>query len=901
MATETEVSLNVEDFFGINSQVTSEDLRDQFYLKSQNLYERKLGEIQPIGGMADAFSVPLPSNVNYVGKPFTLKDRFTGRERMAHVRCIATDPADGALAAPNLAITFGANGTGTWGETIAIPNAYLGATAIKILGTGFGFYRSLTPASTGALPVAGDSKQMVLTISSAFADQNITGLEIYARVINGYIFGAPNYTWMFVGSVDLLRFPSGSFAFNRAPITLGADPGVTETGLGSAVFSLTGTTGGILTPGKTYYVSCMSQHLKYTAPSGSEAVDRKCYYKNSVITAITLGPTDTAINVNLSSQSSASTVVAIGTSPQTMKVAGIIPVGVNLVTRIPENAAHVNLIRTGAGTFLVVFNQSIYYRDEFFARFDFTYNRWRPVYISKNAGNKSALSGYGLQNSNIDQYFKSIEANPYWERAFVNRVVGTKVYSDSVSSYGDWSSVQYSAFGSDLMFLAARSAEDDYTFNSVTYASTDVSALDDFDANTSAAQKLYQTDGFIAGRVIPDWDTAETYENAVPPKGSFIVLFKESLATVGGPGDGYNRVYFAQPLSPYKWGSPHDTRVAQFVQVETGGEGVNGAGIYTNTTGTSGPVAQLVISKPNSLWLLTDFPVYTSTTINEAVMTQLSGEVGSAGHETFQNTDIGLMCASIKGVWLIRESGEPTPIGEEVKNLLIDENPALQLVNTRYWHAVYHDGHYKLAYSEAGALNPTKELWLNISKMKQMKGQPCWNGPHTARSANGLRFSYNEGQFKNQIVPVRVGTTGLGLQWATMDDPSVPANLGTNMTYIFETRDYPLGNALLNKIFTRSYWRMKIDSAMTVTELTTVLNEAGEQTETQSLAFAPIASHSGGTYATFLAARQKLYQFFPVLRLRGETIRKKITYTGTARFSISGITLGFRPEGRRIG
>ena len=1017
MATETEVALNVEDFFGVNSQVTSEDIKDQFYKQAQNLYERKLGEIQPIGGCTEIQSTTLPSNVIYIGHPFTLTDRLGGKTRMAHVRTRDSRGIPGwdtlTIAAPNVVGTWGINGTGYWGTPEGVvANAYLGAGDIAIVATGFGVFNKLSYSQAGGYPVSGDSKSLIITISSAFTDTNITGLEVYGQIIVGYTGGNTRTAWMFIGYIDLVSTPTGVFTFARPPITLGADPGAGKViGSGDATFTLDDSaTAGNLTPGKTYYVTMMSQYMNYSA--GEQ--DTRSFYKSSVTTAITLGPTTTSIAVHLTAAASSSTLFAIGTHPDLLRASALTndATGDYTITHVPENATHINKWFTAADVFKNVFSQSIICTAECFAKYDTTYSRWRPIHISRNAGNKSTTDANYVASMNAYSYYylRGHEAILHCEQGLLQELYTGRLLSNDISANGDWDSAPYNNYGTDLIYLCSRPSHDSCVFNSTDYDSSVIRSLDDLDNNTSAAGKLFFSDGYVCGRVIPE------YGYAVPPRFNHIGVFKESLFGLGGPGDAYNRVYFCTPFHPGRWGTPLTNAMAQYVQVEGAGEGVNGAAVYTNSTATSGPVAQLVISKPNSLWLLSTWPIYsaaegyTTDTLNTAVMTQLSGEVGSAGHRCFQNTDIGLITASPKGVWLIRESGEPTPIGEEIKNLLVSEDPLLQSVNPMYWHAVFHDGHYKLVYSVDGAINPTKELWLSISKMKQTKGQPCWNGPHTTRSAtNGLRFSYRESPFNNQGIPVRIGTTGASKNWGTMDDPSAPLNFkepitevqkftftgtptsgnwkitygtlttdniawnataatvqtrlrdialaadqslshvtvtgtlatgfsvtmvgitspslfgttgntldggttiavtrtttyaapaASDMTYIFETRDYPLGNSLLNKLFTRTYWRLRVDQTMDFTEETTTLSETGETTETKTLNFPVMTGHVGGSYTTFLTARQKLYQFFPTLRLRGETIRKKLTYQGQKRFAISGLTLNFRPEGRRPG
>jgi hypothetical protein len=275
-------------------------------------------------------------------------------------------------------------------------------------------------------------------------------------------------------------------------------------------------------------------------------------------------------------------------------------------------------------------------------------------------------------------------------------------------------------------------------------------------------------------------------------------------------------------------------------------------------------------------------------------MDVMSARVGICNHYTIENTDVGTMFASDDNVYLVNTEGEPIPVGDDISAQLKPEDPATG-VDTSYWNACYHDGHYKLSYSVSASARPSKELWLNIMKMKAIKMQPVWVGPHIGRQIDYC-FTDKVAVSGDREQRICVDITNRRIYQA--DKESVTQDFGSSIACVIETHDVVGENGMyLNKLHTCTQWKAKVDASISFTEQTYV-DEA--LAETATLAMAPASGYTGGSYSAFLSGRTLVYTSYPTGRLRGREIRKRLSYTGTTFFSISGLSLYFKPERRRI-
>lgn len=866
--------LRIEDFLGINRSVASEDLQDQFYHTSQNIYERKVGELQRRGGAEEITT--LPSNIIAIDNVWTLNDRFIGKKKIAKVTC-QRFPTD--LSFPQISASFVTSPAGQWGlagpgSPATLANSYIGADEIVIAAAGFGGMQTVYTLDGSSVSL-GDTKTLQIVLSSDLGNDNVVELMVFAQIRSWFVdeFGVPNPVSQYV-HIGSIGTTAGTYNIKSGPLNL-VTATATEINTGSnATFSVASATGGSLSEGKTYYVAVLTQKIR---SNGSGWIGPQWnYWTASAASSVTIDDGDSAISLDIS-VGGISSMVAIGTHPFNMRVVGIITNSTDIspVTITSLDAISGYDFKTSCAVVAANYNSdgtlTYGYRLPDIPAIGYTSNADLPVipyhdaFISvDSSGNvrylpvnnfqrdyNLALQSVGQQQTNNPAAYYSIRTGLSYE--------------------GSYEAVQHPHSTADLLFALAGTG-------------TAIAS------GTAHQGNLVQCDGYSVNMAPVKYVSggAGSLNNGnTPPKCRYIASYKGRLVIAGGGDEGYTRAFYnATIFDPYTWKDASNPN-GHYVEAQRH-EGISGIGIYTNTSGTSGPVAQLIITKPNSLHLLTDFPSAAGGTL-----TELSGRVGCANHRTIVNTDIGTILTSDNNVWLIRESGEPTPLGDAISTILKPEDPSVGL-NTSYWNAVYHDSHYKLAYSVNGAAAPTKELWLDIRKMKLMKGQPCWQGPHTGRTIYGSCVE----ERLNDTEPAKRYCAGTTLYQADKED--VTDDLGTAITCEFETRNFPLGEPNANKLLTQTTWKVKADETFSATEVTTVLNDNGEESETQTLTFDKITSHTGGSYSTFLAARVKKYDFFSTGRLRGETIRKKLTYSGDKRFALSGFTIFFKEERRRV-
>lgn len=860
-----EVGLRVEDFMGINADVSSEDLQDVFYKQSQNLYERILGELQRRGGSALLTPTVVPSRISAFRNQSIVYDRVLGDVYTMAVN--TTPPANNStITNANLTCSFVNDaGNGKWGNAVAaIANSYIGCVGIQLVYTGFGLLTRVNSLVTAGVPVSGDTKRLDVTLSSAINDSNVTQIEVYAKVITAYNGGNPCYDYLWVGRIDVTLNPTGTWSFYQGPITLGADPGATSTGTTNPVWTVTESVIGPpsqLTNGKTYYVAVLPQRLVYSATlancrnnysTGLDVVTGTPYQ------AITIQNSG-YISVGITTAASQAWVVCMGVHPKLLKPVwvgtGVAATGVTIGSSTDNT--------TGP-----------------------KFSHWQTaISCARYSPTGTATSAFIFKTSDFNQYDMLAKiANGLWTPIGIcnyndwNKDVNHAIALQAVSSWAGTGPVQGFSLGADFNFARITNSNQELVFGAST-------------TQINLAPNLLFTDGQACSVLIMAYNCV-----SLPPL-KYLAAFKDSLVGGGGPTDSFNILCFSNAGDPFNWNVPGSTTLYQYVKVSTGGAAITGIGLYTNTSGQAGPIAQLIVGAPSQLWVLTDLPVYTAGSNNNTSMIELSGKVGIANHRTICPTDIGTIITAFDNVYLVRETGEPVPIGAEVSKLLKSTDPTV-VVDSSQWSAVYHDNHYKLSYSVGGSATPSQEVWLDVRKMKQLKGQPCWQGPHAGRE---ITYQMVEDRLNSNLIPKRICVDATNKRWYQADKEDVTTDFGTNITCVFESKDFMMGEPNTNKKYTRTYWRVKADTDVTATELTTILNESGESSESQSVTFAKTADHTGGTYNTFLAARAKIYNVFPLSRLRGETVRKKLTYAGTAFFSISGFTGFYEVERRRIG
>ena len=397
----------------------------------------------------------------------------------------------------------------------------------------------------------------------------------------------------------------------------------------------------------------------------------------------------------------------------------------------------------------------------------------------------------------------------------------------------------------------------------------------------------YQTtylvsDGKIMGQAIYDYGTTPL------PKPKYLTVFQESIIAGGGVAgsEAYDKIYCSNAYNPYNFSDSGSGTNLAFIGLEAAGEPIMGLGIFSISTADNGINTQLVIGSRTKLFKLSSIP--SAADFGSAYLDQLSNRIGLANHYTLVNTEVGTIICGLDDVYLLRDSGEPTPIGQDIADFFKSSDQLGQ--NSSFWSAVYHDGHYKLAYSKPGSAIPDQELWLNLRKMKANKGKPSWYGPHTGRA---FQFSIVDtplaaGELEKRII---IDIENDRNHFA--DDPAYQTDLGVMIPTIFETKDtVGEGGEYHNKKLV--YFQLR-GRATSLIEATASWYVDGFLAEVAKIAIRPKMDNPN-----ILTQATQVFPFYPAGRIRGRTLRLKVETLTLERIGISGFFIGVRAEARRI-
>lgn len=408
--------------------------------------------------------------------------------------------------------------------------------------------------------------------------------------------------------------------------------------------------------------------------------------------------------------------------------------------------------------------------------------------------------------------------------------------------------------------------------------------------------------------VVNVWSTilAGVYleENVVTlPLSKYIADFEGSIVLGGGeqtidpanklPRSSLYDFYYSRAGNPYNFTIPGaGSAVLQAIRASGSGDKITGLAIYSNTSGDQGPFSQLLIAKKTSCSLI--------SSLAQPSQNVLSGRVGVVNHFCTVNTEIGTITVAPDNVYLLRDNGEPSPIGQEIQDILKDAD----FTNA---FASYHDKHFKLSFRHPDfegfddGLGNNVEFWLNVNKQIEGKGQPDWVGPMTGRSvqycfvedaaSDNLTYNLSRDRFVIDGNEVRLYKADV-----------VPDVCATHI-YDFEelveseieTKDHEMGEEQSgwNKLIKRIYWKIRTNILKNnKIDIFHKLWCDGDIYEDV------VHSWWANSDAPFRSQPLKLNPLFPSGRPRGRTFR--LNMKTRARIAIGGFQINSQMERRRI-
>jgi len=383
------------------------------------------------------------------------------------------------------------------------------------------------------------------------------------------------------------------------------------------------------------------------------------------------------------------------------------------------------------------------------------------------------------------------------------------------------------------------------------------------------------------------------------PSARFVTEFENSIVVGGGikttditdnsAKDAGSVVYFTRVDNPFDFtDAAASVPSLNFIVIPTQEE-ILGLGLYTNTSGTEGPIQQMIVGKKNSLWVQSSLSVATATLIN------LSKKAGLVSHLSIINTPIGTIVAAADNIYLLRGTGEPVPIGNEISRILERSD----LTNAA---ASYHDQHYKLSFHDptvgGDILFNNVEWWLDIRKMKAQRGLSSWKGPMTGRV---IDYVFVE-DFAPDGISYESARDRLAVDLANNDiykadvltdkDADQVFDRGVPITILLETKDFEISpkDNNFNKLITRQYWKAKTNHPDLIADEQTFID--GILIEEKKIKILK------GSTTDFEEQPLRVTPIFPDGRPRGRTIRKILTTD--KRIGIGGFSLLYKVERRRI-
>ena len=710
---------------------------------------------------------------------------------------------------------------------------------------------------------------------------------------------------MWAGRIELSQFPSGGTqSFLTCPLSRDSSIGGTPIQIQATnktfnIESIDGAaevglfTAGTLVEGRTYFVSIMGNKLTIDTSAGGT---RKSIYVTTIApTPVTIGKGANCLKITSISPTNFSSLVAIGEDPQLLKPVGVVEGGLYYILNDPKGSPAVVDVDNSTTTPRYQFRHSDFsIRDMLInVKDDGTFD---PVFCGRMHKNHN--------DSNLTQDYFVDASQDYWNgSSYIASNLGLAyfdLHSDGRAQYlGDGNNFDFA----DWNTYALGISDYDPRIQESSIEGSAAYAFDDVEHKSGSS--YFITDGIACAIVAEDFQTGTPIRL---PSARYITVFQESVLLTGGDpnldpptaslSNSDKIIFFSRTTNPFDFTvAGAASALHQFFQTELGGERNLGMSAYTNTTGTEGPISQLVISKRNGTWILTNLPIATGGALPQTFMTNLSGKVGGI-HKTMVHTTIGLISASYENIYLIRHAGEPAPLGDSVSSILKEAQMETAV-------ATFHDDQYKLSFYHPGFSGTpgfhNVELWLDINKMKAVKGVPSWKGPMVGRSINYTYVEDLEGygpSYNTARTRIAVDRENIRVFKADVDsnptDTQVLDFLNPVET-ILETKDMPISDAdkNWNKLIKRQYWKVRTNKIegdpLLATEETWI---DGVQVESKEVLFFGLPT------TDFKDQPLKITNVFPSGRLRGRTLRKILKTSD--RIAIGGFTTFYQIERRRI-
>ena len=235
----------------------------------------------------------------------------------------------------------------------------------------------------------------------------------------------------------------------------------------------------------------------------------------------------------------------------------------------------------------------------------------------------------------------------------------------------------------------------------------------------------------------------------------------------------------------------------------------------------NGLESKLFIVKPTScslLWGLDLDPTSTNFEFRTR-LDHVSDRIGTISPKSLATTPVGtIFLGSDRQVYLLPFGrNELTPIGHKIysqtsANIGLESIPLSQMSKAA---AIYHDGFYKLTFPVSGGTSNTRQYWLDVDKLYKDENNHYgpWYGPMTGMGISCFVHQNGSGD-DGRLLGGEAGATGFVYQ---LSEAGIYADVGSNITMIFQSRHEPFANEALDaRVMTSELETLDVANTITV-------------------------------------------------------------------------------------
>lgn len=398
---------------------------------------------------------------------------------------------------------------------------------------------------------------------------------------------------------------------------------------------------------------------------------------------------------------------------------------------------------------------------------------------------------------------------------------------------------------------------------------------------------LYYTNGVVLKQIIPDNGKAKI------PITSNVISFQNRLVAGGGTSNWdytSSTVTYSEAANMNDFGSTLNS----FSVIGQEGSEIQGFVVYSQNLLNTGLGTFLVIGKQTSCF------TWNGLTGADMIVAQLENSTGFAGPRSFCQTKFGPVYVGYDNLYLVRSQTEVVPIGYEFRDVLVGFNARQRERMLCSWH----QDNVKISYtSETGLpsadlLLCDREIWMQMTYVGG-EVRRAWSGPHiiprikdvavcdlwdpTAIGTNNpkrdLRYAIHNDELA--VSPFTVTS-----QVVLMDDPASSEQLGDPQSRQIVISNLGLQADHFRKLLNRVY--LAVQQAENLSITATLDFEDGSTPATLTL-----TKNASGTVRNFLQA-------FVTTRKVGRITKLTLDWDGTLPMSIYDISLLFKVQRRRL-